>query len=112
MKMFMCFLVVMLFNSCATPTHEQVCCDYVSNETLVLHYYDKKDNGGKFYFLREYGDKCELIKYSYKVDIWDTATSFRMDNKSKEKYWNYFSANFLNMSNDDKIEVLDKIISR
>ena len=137
MKMFMCFLVVMLFNSCATPTHEQVCCDYVSNETLVLHYYDKKDNGGKFYFLREYGDKCELIKYSYKVDIktgkiycdsrsseqkmiedksiprkWDTATSFRMDNKSKEKYWNYFSANFLNLSNDDKIEVLDKIISR
>ena len=40
---------------------------------------------------------------------WDTATTFRMDNKSKEKYWNYFSTNFLNLSNDDKIEFLDKI---
>lgn len=93
------------------------------------------------FFLRKKEDKCELLDFSYRIDIkrhttnctlreksiydisdktilhksWLTSAEFRRCkyyNDFSEKYYNCFVDNFLDLNNDDKIKVMEAIASK
>ena len=43
---------------------------------------------------------------------WGASSEFKQFNKSNDPYFRYFSEDFLELSNEEKIKVLDKISKR
>ena len=106
------------------------------NETLI-RLYAKIVTSGTLEFLR-YEDGCyHLLVYTYRLDkknnmayctfrgekqykededsslgCWGTSSEFKQFNKSNNPYFRYFSDDFLELSNEEKIRVLDKISKR
>ena len=104
---------------------------------LIALLYAKIITSGTLEFLR-YEDGCyHLLVYTYRLDKknniayctfrgekqykedeasnlggWGTSSEFKQFNKSNDPYFRYFSEDFLELSNEEKIKVLDKISKR
>ena len=104
----------------------------LKEETLVT-VYSKTQKTGTIEFLRYKDGKCQRLIYSYCVDLkqyaacctlksknyyriddnrlpkeWMTSSVFRQQ-KYYKKYFGCFAENFLELSNDEKIELLEEI---
>ena len=103
------------------------------NETLI-RLYAKIITSGTLEFLRYEDGDYHLLTYTYRLDKknntayctfredkqhkedeasslgrWGTSSGFKQLNKSLDPYFRCFSEDFLELSNEDKIKVLDKI---
>lgn len=107
------------------------------DETLIA-LYSKIIRSGTLDFLSRDGEVFKKTMFTYYIDIkkkqafctkreeknfniseddithiyWSTAESFKQIEKSNEDYFNCFAMNFLDMSNDEKIKVLEEIAKR
>ena len=107
------------------------------DETLIA-LYSKIIRSGTLVFLSRDGEVFKKTTFTYYIDIkkkqafctkweeknfniseddithisWSTAESFKQFVKSCEDYFNCFAMNFLDMSNDEKIKVLEEIAKR
>lgn len=135
MKLKTILLIGMTFlQSCFVYKPEFVSAEVAKNETLVT-IYTKTAESGVIEFLRYEEEKYQLLVYSYRVDVkqntsqcilrsnvyykigdnklpkeWLTS-SMLQQRKLYEKYFNCFTPNFLYLTNDEKIKVLDEISS-
>ena len=107
------------------------------NETLIaLH--SKILRSGTLHFLSRNGEVFKKTTFYYYIDIpqkqtfcakegernfsisenditdiyWCSAELFKQSEKANEAYFNCFSMNFLDMSNDEKLKVLEEISKR
>ena len=107
------------------------------HETLITHHC-KIMKHGYFYFLSKHGASFKIQSYHYSINkktntvtctdfyekivepeelpdyYWKTSEDFNRSNKGswREKYYEYFSENFLSLSNDDKLKIIDELSKR
>lgn len=134
-ELFYVVLVALHLGSCSMSKIEFVNANKVKDETLI-RVYSKTQENGTIEFLKREGEKCQLLIFSYAVDVkrqtsscslrqmklyeiadnrisedWMTSSMFQKQ-KYYEKCFACFSEHFMEMSNDEKIRVLEEISSK
>lgn len=136
------FLIFFIMTSCMRITNYGVSSDIAKQETLISEIQGKIITNGVISFLRYENDTLRMIRYSCQMQektktahcqkleskVWDiphaspnsfsgfyTSTLFKAHVEKKpvlKKYYNCFSENFLDLTNDEKIKLLDEIASK
>lgn len=131
--LFLVFFQIAVINNTMMPVLR-----VLDNEVLIATLYKEIDNG-YIIFLTTVGDELKEITYSYSINTlnkkvtcsrlrevvynnsewkksmnsfrFNTADEFNKKNKKswREKYYKCFADDFLDMTNDEKIKLLDKI---
>ena len=118
-------------------TWKSVSNSYLAKNEMLVKLYAKIITSGTLEFLRYEDGKYYLSVYTYRLDKknniayctfrgekqykedeasnlggWGTSSEFKQFNKSNDPYFRCFSDDFLELSNEEKIKVLDKISKR
>lgn len=138
-KFYLLFFILLFYSCIVKNEYVYVSPEHVEEETLIINQ-SKIISRGYIYFLRKKEGKYELLSFSYRISLkqhtvdctlrerkiydisdgiipnrWLTADEFRRCkyyNSIFEEYYNCFIANFLELSNDEKIKVLERISLR